>query len=369
MNVIRQIPRIAFFILLLISLSAQGQESRSVKVFDIHRGVNISHWLSQSKIRGEKRRAYFTEKDIDAAAHAGFDHIRIPIDEEQMWDENGNKISEAFNLLHDALEWMHKYGLKAIVDLHIIRSHYFLDADPPLFTDVKEQEKFADLWRQLSEELIKYPVSEVAYELLNESVAHDDEDWNKVYRLAYKEVRKKESDRVIFLGPNHFQNVDYFPTLTIPEDDPNIVLSFHFYIPHIVTHYKASWSNIKNYTGPVRYPGIPIDPKDTAGYDLQLREILGHYTTEMMDKNYLEERLKPALLKSKELNLQLYCGEFGCLPNVSSEARIQWYSDIIGLLEKYEIAWSAWDFKSRGFGVFNPDNLQLALPADVLFMK
>ncbi|MCB0689256.1 MAG: cellulase family glycosylhydrolase, partial [Saprospiraceae bacterium] len=191
----RQVLFFVWMHLLLLTYGF-GQTGETVRIFDIHRGANISHWLSQSKVRGVKRAEYFTEKDVKAAADAGFDHIRIPIDEEQMWKEDGSKELEAFALLHNALGWMQKYHLKAIVDLHIIRSHYFLDDDPPLFKDPKEQLKFVDLWRQLSEELKKYPVADVAYELLNESVAKDDDDWNKVYRMAYDEVRKHEPKRV-----------------------------------------------------------------------------------------------------------------------------------------------------------------------------
>ena len=79
--------------------------------------------------------------------------------------------------------------------------------------------------------------------------------------------------------------------------------------------------------------------------------------------------MQPALEKARALQLQLYCGEFGCLPNVSVESRNQWYRDVIGIFEKYNIAWSAWDFKSRGFGVFNPDNMKLVIPEGILFQK
>ncbi|MCB0686850.1 MAG: cellulase family glycosylhydrolase, partial [Saprospiraceae bacterium] len=178
-----------------------------------------------------------------------------------------------------------------------------------------------------------------------------------------------EPKRVIFLGPNHFQNVDYFPTLKIPENDPNIVLSFHFYIPHLVTHYKASWSNIRDYNGPVQYPGIPIAPDDTVGYDLKLRSILEHYMHEYMDRNYLEKRLQPALVKAKATNRQLYCGEFGCLPNVSEAARNTWFKDLISLLEENNIAWSIWDFKSSGFGVFRAEDWSFAIPREILFLE
>ena len=47
----------------------------------IKRGTNISHWLSQSDERGEKRRAHFTKQDADLLAASGLDHLRLPMDE------------------------------------------------------------------------------------------------------------------------------------------------------------------------------------------------------------------------------------------------------------------------------------------------
>ena len=36
--------------------------------FQISRGVNIAHWLSQSNVRGEGRAAYFVEEDVSRIA-------------------------------------------------------------------------------------------------------------------------------------------------------------------------------------------------------------------------------------------------------------------------------------------------------------
>lgn len=347
-----------------------AEPMKPVKTFDIHRGVNVSHWLSQSKTRGEDRAAYFTEKEIKAVAQAGFDHIRIPIDEEQMWDEEGKKEAEAFTLLHQALETMAKHKLKAIVDLHIIRSHHFLDKEPALFSDPAEQEKFGNLWVQLSDELSKYPNDQVAYELLNESVAQDHEDWNTVYRVAYDKVRENEPERVIFIGPNRWQNARNFPYLKIPEGDPNIVLSFHFYTPMPISHYGASWTNIKDYKGPVHYPGISINPSDTIDMSEEVRDQVRQYTREVMNKEKLESLMKVAIEKSKELNLQLYCGEFGSYGiSIPEDIRFRWFKDIVSILEKHEIDWAAWDLKSNGFGVFKSEDLSLAIPKEILFQE
>ncbi|MDR1859548.1 MAG: hypothetical protein LBR06_01325, partial [Bacteroidales bacterium] len=42
--------------------------------FELKRGVNISHWLSQSSVRGEQRAQYFTRRDVEFIASLGFDH-------------------------------------------------------------------------------------------------------------------------------------------------------------------------------------------------------------------------------------------------------------------------------------------------------
>ena len=59
--------------------------------FTVKRGTNISHWLSQSNQRGQARKTFFTAEDVKRIAGWGFDHIRLPIDEEQMWDDHGQE--------------------------------------------------------------------------------------------------------------------------------------------------------------------------------------------------------------------------------------------------------------------------------------
>lgn len=336
--------------------------------FNVQRGVNISHWLSQSKKRGQERVEYFTEAEVKALADAGFDHMRLPIDEEQMWDEAGNKNEEAFTLLHNALGWAKNQGLKTLVDLHIVRSHHFLDESPALFNDPKEQDKFGQLWQQLSDELKQYPIEDMAYELLNESVADDHDDWNKVYRIAYDIVRKQEPNRTIFLGPNRWQNPEYFEFLDVPEDDPNLVLSFHFYKPMPITHYESSWTITKDYHGPIAYPGVCIDPKDTLGLAAEAIAPLRQYVGVNYNKDVLASKMTKAFEAAEQYNLPLYCGEFGAYKNAPDDVRFKWYGDVISILEERDISWAAWDLKG-GFAVLNEDDLSLMIPKEVLFQQ
>ena len=111
--------------------------------------------------------------DFERIAEMGFDHVRIPIDEEHMWDEAGNKNNDAFQLLHKAINWSFDNDLRVIVDIHVLRSHHFNSDDIRLWTDPLAQEQFWGFWKELSAELIQYPLDKLAYELMNEAVAED----------------------------------------------------------------------------------------------------------------------------------------------------------------------------------------------------
>jgi endoglucanase len=343
-------------IIVLISTQSCNQHSSELKqskAFEIRKGVNISHWLSQSDVRGDERRNYFTEKDVEFIANAGYDHIRLPVDEEQLWDESGKKNAEAFTLLHNAIKWCLKNNLKTVVDMHILRSHYFNAQVKPLWTDTAEQVKFVKLWMDLSDELKQYPVSEVAYELLNEAVADNDDDWNNLIARVMKPLREKEPNRVIVIGSNRFQSPETFPYLKIPENDTNIILSFHFYDPLSLTHYKASWTNIKFYTGPVKYPGQIIEKNDLAVYPDSLTQHIqwcnGYFTIDTLEKKMLLP-----IEYAKKHNLPLYCGEYGCLITVPRESRLKWYEDVITIFDRNNIARANWDYKAE-FGIFDLD--------------
>ena len=327
--------------------------SASDPSFRISRGVNISHWLSQSSTRGQRRQAYFTEKDVAYIAGLGYDHIRLPVDEEQLWDEEGSKETQAFELLNNAVKWCRDHHLRVVVDLHILRSHHFNAKDRPLWTDPKAQDKFLQLWRDLSAELQKYPVDLVAYELMNEPVADDPEDWNRLVEKALREIRKTEPDRKIVIGSNRWQSVNTMDQLRIPAGDRNIILSFHFYIPMLITHYKASWTAVGKYTGPVNYPGQIVDPKQVENLPEDIAQIV-KVNNGLYNRDTLRELIQKSLATAGKYDLPLYCGEWGCLSTTPRQARLKWYEDVRSILETNNIAWANWDYRG-GFGIVASD--------------
>jgi endoglucanase len=327
--------------------------------FEIRRGTNISHWLSQSDRRGQERRSFFTREDVRRIADWGFDHLRLPVDEEQLWDETGRREAEAFDLLEAGLDWCAEAGLRAIVDLHILRCHHFNQQTvPALYTDEAAARHFADLWRDLSDVLAGRPTDRVAYELLNEPVAPDPADWNRVALAALAAVREREPQRTVVLGSNQFQSCDTFDQLEVPdrqrEPGDYLVLSCHFYRPMFVTHYRAPWwRGGCDYDGPVQYPGRPIPEEAFASLPAERREAWGKWN-EPYDREAMRAVFAKPLAVRKKTGRPLYCGEFGCRLVTPEPARTRWYRDLVSVFDELEIAFANWDYRG-GFGLVDAD--------------
>ncbi len=322
--------------------------------FTLHRGTNIAHWLSQSDQRGEARRNFFQQKDVQYLADLGFDHLRIPIDEEQMFDEQGQKEGEAFELLHQALQWCQESGLRVIVDLHILRSHHFNEDEKPLWTDPAAQETFLDLWRALSGELQQYPTGMVAYELMNEPVADDPEEWNQLVARAVEVIRGLEPERVLVIGSNRWQSAQTFDQLKVPANDDHILLSYHFYEPFLLTHYQASWTDLATYEGPVHYPGMSVTEEEFNQLSPEQQAMIAE-RRQTYHRDTLEKMMEKPIRVAKSLNLPLYCGEWGVVDNAPAQDRLRWYEDMVQIFEKNDIAYANWNYKSDNFGLVRGD--------------
>jgi endoglucanase len=322
-----------------INKQADSSIKNNYASFSIKRGTNIAHWLSQSNRRGSERASFFTEKDIAFIQSAGFDHIRLPIDEEQMWDSAGKRYDDAFKLLDNCLNWSNRAGLRVVLDLHILRSHHFNEKEKPLWTQPAAQDKFIQLWKDLAGAVRKWPIGMLAYEFMNEPVADDPEQWNRLLARVADSIRSWEPERMLVIGSNRWQAASTFDQLKIPANDKNILLSFHFYEPFHLTHYKASWSYLKDFNGQVQYPG----------------QVVVNGTTKEEKKVYNRDTLEKMMAKpihlADSLKLPLYCGEFGVIDGSPLDSKITWYRDLVAIFEKHNIAYANWNYKAGSFGI------------------
>ena len=341
---------VAAFAAFTFTICSCGEKPTKGEVnnFRIKRGTNLSHWLSQSEERGEARRQHIQEDDFERLEQLGFDFVRIPIDEVQFWDENGNKLPEAWDLLTNALDLSVKHHLRAIVDLHIIRSHYFNAANEggadanTLFTSEEAQQGLIDMWYQLSDALKGYSTDSVAYEFMNEPVADDHEQWNQLIAKVHKALREREPQRTLVIGSNRWQGYETMKYLKVPEGDKNIVLSFHYYNPMLLTHYGAWWTPLGKYKGKINYPGILVSKEDYEAAPDSLKPMLEPFTKQEWNADKIREDFKDAIAAAKKYGLQLFYGEWGVYEPVDRELAYKWTKDMLSVFDEFDIAWTTW---------------------------
>ena len=188
------------------------------------------------------RAKYVAEKDIAAIAEWGFDHIRLPMHYNLLFDPDTETFIESgFTLIDTFLDWCRKYEIDVILDMHAAPGGQNdgpisdSDGEARLWTEpVPYQNQLVTIWTEIARRYVDDPLI-IGYDLINEPVTPDHllggEGTGKValralyVRLA-EAIRQIDTNHIIFIEGNYyattFDNLDDFP-------DDNMVYAFHKY--------------------------------------------------------------------------------------------------------------------------------------------
>ncbi len=317
-----------FTALLFAAVSAFAVED--MDIFErnkaIGRGLNLGNAL-EAPNEGDWS-VYLKEHYFSKIADAGFNSVRIPI----KWSNHASKnapykIDETFM---KRVEWAVAQALENDLVV-IIDIHHFDDFvnNPQSF-----ENQFYGLWRQISQRFKNHPDS-VYFEVLNEPCnAISDTLWNEYLAEAISIIRETNPTRPLIVGPGFWNNADHFEKLKLPENDRNIIGTFHHYQPFEFTHQGADW--VANSSG---WEGKTWSPKNKADLD----PVKWHFDC--------------AEKWSKSENRPVYMGEFGAYEKAPFESRIKWTKYMRAESESRGIPWTYWEFCST-FGVYDPNTEQ-----------
>ncbi len=332
-------------------------------------GINIGSWLCWGDLTLEERAKWFTAVDIHRLRDAGFDHLRYCLREIYFWDENDQLNPRAVEILRDAIDTALAAGLNISVNLHHLRIHQFNDLiEPPLYTDPAAQAKFGQYWKDVLGALGDYSTDRLAFEFLNEPVGRENQRWNTVWRIAYDILRPAEPERTLILGSNLWNQTRTFADLAVPENDPNMILDFHFYEPLLVTHTNSyvPWTNTP---WQVDYPGRPLKmPSWLFGLYSNLKPKLNPvhrkdvwHENDPFTKETILERFMKAIVVAKKHQLPLNLGEFGLWQNSNNPAGYRWLEDVLTVCAEQDISWTVWSYgkSSDSYSVFDENGQPL----------
>lgn len=194
--------------------------------------VNMANMMESPK-EGAWGRT-IADDDFAIIATAGFKTVRLPV-------AFGAHASAAapYTIVQSFLDRVanvvglaEKAHLGLIIDLH---------NDDRLFTDpADESPRLAAMWRQIAARFKDAPAN-VWFEITNEP--HDKlTNGNLMATLgpSLAAIRATNPTRKVVIGGEGWSGIDSLATLELP-DDPNLVTTFHYYLPMTFTHQGASW--------------------------------------------------------------------------------------------------------------------------------
>jgi endoglucanase len=307
--------------LLAQPVSAKDQSAR------IGRGVNIigyddAFWKDYHKGR-------FKEKYFKMIREGGFSSIRVNLHPFRHMDSSYTLDPKWL----ETLDWVVKKGLEAklmvILDMH----EYTKMADDP----VAKKGMFLSFWRQMASRYKDQP-TDVIFELLNEPNQKLTVDlWNQYLAEAMKLIRTFNPSRTIIVGPGNWNGIESLPTLVLPEEDKNIIVTVHFYHPMSFTHQGAPWSK---------------NNKDLSGIT---------WKGSAEDQELVVARLKVAADWSKANNRPIFLGEFGAYEKGDMDSRARYTAFVARTAERFGFSWAYWQFDSD-FIVYHIDKEEWVAP-------
>jgi endoglucanase len=319
----------AILICIIFSGSAVNAQNISAKeqCKKLGRGVNIIGY--DRELWKDHATGRFKEKYFKMINEAGFSNIRINLHPFSNMD-NTYKINPKWL---ETLDWAVKNGVEAnlmvILDMH---EYNAMAGDP-----VSKKEMFLSVWRQLAPRYKDQP-DNVIFELLNEpNQKLTPELWNSFLAEAVKIIRETNPNRTLIIGPGNWNGIETLPTLVLPANDKNIIVTVHFYHPMKFTHQGASWS------------------KENA----KLSGITWTGTKE--EKAEVDAKLKVAADWSKANGRPIFLGEFGAYDKGDMDSRARYTAYVARTAEKLGFSWSYWQFDSD-FIVYNIDKEQWVVP-------
>ncbi len=281
------------------------------------RGVNV---IGYDPIWRNIEKGRIKAEHFRLIKQAGFDHVRINLHPFRHM-KDGNKLPERwFKVLDWTLEQTEKNGLAAILDCH---EYNRMGKEPK-----KHKDPWLAFWRQVAPRY-KHKPNTVLFELLNEPHGKlTPKLWNKYLAEALAIVRESNPERTVIIGPGDWNSRNRLDELRLPEKDPNIIVTCHYYDPFKFTHQGAPW---------VGTPPTGIKWQGTR-----------------KERKAMARDFDKVAVWSKGTGRRIYLGEFGAYGKADMESRVRWTSAVARAAEERGIAWGYWQFDSD-FVVYDID--------------
>jgi len=335
-----------------ISVYAQAKGGTEINGVEFSKGVNLTNWFQSSSTRQIDFSKY-SKEDFENIKSLGANTVRLPIRLHSMVGTAPEyKVdSLLYFFLDQVVDWAEELEINLILDNHSFH--------PIIATDPNIGDILVPVWTQIAAHYEPRSTL-IYYEVLNEPHGISNDVWNAIQLDVINAIRTVDTKHTIIVGPSDYNGIRSLRFMPEYEDD-NLIYTFHFYDPFVLTHQGASWTDPSMADlGGIPFPydasNMPSLPVSLAGTWVQ-----GAFNNYINEGNAekIREYLDIAVDFAESRGVIVFCGEFGVYaPNSDNESRAIWYKVVSEYLNETGHSWTIWDYQG-GFGLFEPGTNEL----------
>lgn len=329
---------------------------------DLNRGICIDR---QFRAIPPELGMRFTREDIQLIKTMGFEFVKILVNPEPLM--SGGRLDDVKQgYVREMIDLAAAEQLPIVVCIHPEWEFKKSILDDPakfaeFLTFLEDMARFlARHWgpKQLALQLMTEPVVEKA-------------DWNDLQPRMWEAARRAMPEHTLILAGDQVGKIDGLIN-TMPVNDANVMYSFTFYDPFVLTLQGGEWltPRLWSHLGSIPYPSspeiigarkaaileeIPADPPEW-------RPAADGMLTEYGSARWNKEKIAAYAGKLAAWNashggsLKIWCAEFGCYQRtIDPEDRYRFIRDLRETFEANHIGWAYWSYNET-FTIMTPDS-------------
>jgi endoglucanase len=330
-----------------VSLQASDDHSSTRSVpppahttVDLSRGISIDR---QFRTIPPKPIMRITREDIQLIKSMGFGFVKLIINPEPLMSDN--RLNKSKWYLKEIVQRVVEEGLPVVVCIH--PEWEFKKA---ILSDPGEFARLLGFIEDVGKFLARgWGPKEVVLQLMTEPGANA-MDWNDLQPRLWRAARRAMPEHTLILAGDQVGKIEGLIT-TKPVDDANVVYSFTFYDPFVLTLQGAEWLTPKlwSHLGDVPYPSDPDMiaqrmpsilgniPANPAEWRPTVKRLLTDYGNAKWNRERIATRVKKLVdwNESHGGGLKIWCAEFGCYQRtIGPEDRYRYIKDLREVFEE-----------------------------------
>jgi endoglucanase len=295
-----------------------------------------------------------TRDDIRLIKSMGFEFVKLIVNPEPLLSDKG---------LSDATRWYLQEIVQLVVDEGlpvVVCIHPEWKFKEKVLSDTHEFSRFVGFLEETGRFLAtSWDKKQLALQLMTEPGGNA-LDWNELQPRMWQAARRAMPDHTLILAGDQVGKIEGLVT-TKPVNDDNVMYSFTFYDPFVLTMQGAEWLTPGwwSHLGGVPYPASPDVMRDLMPALIEKipaspgpwRHTVERVLSEYGEERWNREKIAANVRRLVDWNnshgggLKIWCAEFGCYQRtIDAAARYRYLQDVREAFESHGIGWAYWSY-------------------------